>query len=193
MVATIYAVLCMAIPCMLYEGMLYKKEKGKVPHLGLHLAGVGIFFVYLFCAILIAGIGMYGSIIRLEEINIIPLRSQGYMTYLLNVIMFVPLGCIVPLLWKEYRNAKDILKIGFMCSLSIEFCQLFNRRTSDIDDLIMNTLGTLIGFGIWYILRKVLEKWNEKAVTLSKKEPLICFLLAITGEFLLFNWRSLFV
>lgn len=197
MLITGYAILCMAVPCILYEGMLYKRQKKRDFNQVVHFIGVGIFLVYVFCAILVAGIGSiweigaYGSIIRLDEINLIPFHSEGSMTYVLNVIMFLPLGFFVPLLWKNYRSAKEMIKLGFFCSLSIEVCQLFNRRITDIDDLMMNTLGTFLGFGIWFLLQKVLRRGNETVATFSKREPLICFLLAVLGEFLFFNWRLL--
>ena len=195
MLETSYAVLCMAVPCMLYEGVLYKRQEKRTFRQVVHLLGVGIFLAYVFCAILVAGIGSiweigaYGPIIRFDEINIIPFRSEGSMTYILNIIMFLPLGFFVPFLWKEYRSVKEIIKLGFFCSLSLEICQLFNRRITDIDDLMMNTLGAFLGFGIWYFLHKVLRRGNEKAVTFSKREPLLCFFLAVLGEFLFFNWR----
>ena len=53
------------------------------------------------------------------------------MTYVLNIIMFLPLGFLIPLIWKRYRNPLKIFMIGFGFSLSIELCQLFNRRNTD--------------------------------------------------------------
>ena len=40
---------------------------------------------------------------------------------------------------------KNVIFIGFLISLSIELTQLFLKRTTDIDDLILNTLGVIIG------------------------------------------------
>ena len=39
----------------------------------------------------------YDTIIRLEEINLLPFQSEGIMTYVLNIIMFLPLGFLIPL------------------------------------------------------------------------------------------------
>lgn len=44
------------------------------------------------------------------------------------------------------------IRTGFCFSLLIETDQLFNRRATDIDDLIMNTLGTALGFLIYRLL-----------------------------------------
>lgn len=70
--------------------------------------------------------------------------------YLLNFFLFVPMGFLVPLLWKQYRAEKYVLLFGFGTSFAIEVLQMFCGRTSDVDDLLMNTLGALIGY--WMFL-----------------------------------------
>ena len=134
-------------------------------------------------------IGHYDTIIRLEEINLLPFQSEGIMTYVLNIIMFLPLGFLIPLIWKRYRNPLKIFMIGFGFSLSIELCQLFNRRNTDIDDLMMNTLGAVIGYFIWKLTKRLFKNINHKSISLSKLEPIVYLTLAVLGEFLLFNWR----
>ena len=79
--------------------------------------------------------------------------------------------------------------IGFGFSLSIELCQLFNRRNTDIDDLMMNTLGAVIGYFIWKLTKRLVKNINHKSISLSKLEPIVYLTLAVLGEFLLFNWR----
>ena len=72
------------------------------------------------------------------------------MQYLLNFFLFVPMGFLVPLLWKQYRAEKYVLLFGFGTSFAIEVLQMFCGRTTDVDDLLMNTLGALIGY--WMFL-----------------------------------------
>lgn len=62
------------------------------------------------------------------------------------------MGFLVPLLWKQYRAEKYVLLFGFGTSFAIEVLQMFCGRTSDVDDLLMNTLGALIGY--WMFLRQ---------------------------------------
>lgn len=57
-------------------------------------------------------IGHFGSVIRPEEINLIPFRSKGAFTYVLNVLMFLPLGFLLPLLWKDFRGFGKGLAAG---------------------------------------------------------------------------------
>ena len=72
------------------------------------------------------------------------------MQYLLNFFLFVPMGFLVPLLWKQYRTENHVLLFGFGTSFAIEVLQMFCGRTTDVDDLLMNTLGALIGY--WMFL-----------------------------------------
>lgn len=195
MLSILYALLCIVIPCFLYQIIICKIQNNRQKNKVIHIIWVYIFLVYLYLTLSVAGIGSiwdighYDRIIRLEEINLIPFQSDGIMTYVLNIIMFLPLGFLIPLIWKQYRNSLKILLIGFGFSLSIEICQLFNRRNTDIDDLIMNTLGAVAGYFIWKLTKRLFRNINQKAISLSRLEPVIYLALAVLGEFLLFNWR----
>lgn len=73
-----------------------------------------------------------------------------------NIGAFVPLGILGPLLSPRWRAWSTALLLGLLVSASIEATQLvlslamgFPWRVADVDDLLLNTLGTLIGFGAW--------------------------------------------
>ncbi len=53
---------------------------------------------------------------------------------------------------------------GFTLSLIIELSQLFNRRITDIDDLMMNTLGALIGWAIFRMMKEHLSELQENGL-----------------------------
>ncbi len=91
-----------------------------------------------------------GTNISTGEINLIPFLNlkQDLRGYLLNIAMFIPLGILLPLIWKEFHNFWRILLFGFILSFIIEISQIVNFRSSDVNDLLMNTLGTMIGWGI---------------------------------------------
>lgn len=173
----------------------YYLQASKQENKAIHFVWVYIFLLYIYLTFSVAGIGSiwdigdYDKIIRLEEINLLPFQSEGIITYVLNIIMFLPLGFLIPLIWKRYRNPLKIFMIGFGFSLSIELCQLFNRRNTDIDDLMMNTLGAVIGYFIWKLTKRLFKNINHKSISLSKLEPIVYLTLAVLGEFLLFNWR----
>ena len=69
---------------------------------------------------------------------------------LLNLLLFVPLGVLLPLLWNNHGALQNVV-CGFLLSMLIECSQLFNHRASDINDLLMNTIGICLGYGIFLL------------------------------------------
>lgn len=70
-----------------------------------------------------------------------------------NILLFVPLGYLVPIVFKKVSTINKVLLIGLSCSVGIELLQALislliraTYRVTDIDDVILNTIGTLIGF-----------------------------------------------
>ena len=66
-----------------------------------------------------------------------------------NILLFIPYGFFLPLLWKRYRHP---LRLSLMClllPLSIETCQLFIHRMTDVDDVLLNFAGGMIGGGVF--------------------------------------------
>ena len=189
----IYSLVCFLLPGTVWliwnKGMIADKAY-KVRH----IIWIYIYLFYGYLAVQeAAGIGTIWDLIAYgkldNSINLIPFSSEGAMTYILNIIMFMPLGFLLPLIWKNFRNAKKVVLMGFLMSLAIEICQLFNIRTTDIDDLMMNTLGAVIGYFIWKLTKRLFKNINHKSISLSKLEPIVYLTLAVLGEFLLFNWR----
>ena len=76
---------------------------------------------------------------------------------LLNVLLYVPLGYILSFVFpRKHRHVAVITLIGFLCSLATESAQLYWRiGYFHLDDIINNTLGTLIGAVIGCILAAV--------------------------------------
>ncbi|MET1015153.1 MAG: VanZ family protein [Paenisporosarcina sp.] len=71
-----------------------------------------------------------------------------------NIFMFIPIGFFLPLLWKKFDHVLLTVSTGFLLSLSIELLQLTQSRSSDVDDLWLNTLGALIGFIFFTLIPK---------------------------------------
>ena len=96
------------------------------------------------------------------KINLIPfVRLFDYVSkkeMLLNVIgnvaLFIPSGIVFPILYRNLNSFWKVLGAGALLSLCIEILQLsFSRRASDIDDLILNTLGVAIGYAVFALIR----------------------------------------
>lgn len=103
-------------------------------------------------------------------INIIPLKSTlMYMTdfdhYNLdiilmntigNIVIFIPFGFLMPLLFRKINDVKLSCKLFVKCIFLIELLQLLTLTgVFDIDDIILNTIGALIGYGIYAFMKKV--------------------------------------
>ena len=151
----IYSLVCFLLPGTVWliwnKGMIADKA-----YKTRHIIWIYIYMFYGYLAVQeAAGIGTIWDLITYgkldNSINLIPFSSEGAMTYILNIIMFMPLGFLLPLIWENFRNAKKVVLMGFLMSLAIEICQLFNIRTTDIDDLLMNTLGALVGYCCWKV------------------------------------------
>lgn len=135
-------------------------------------------------------IGLYLGMKLQEEINLIPFRDGISLSMILNVVMFMPLGFLLPLLWKEYQSLVRTAIIGFCFSCGIEFCQLFNRRVSDVDDLLMNTLGAILGWLIWIVFSRITHlKYGRRNQGFGGKEGAVYLALSLVGQFFLYNWR----
>lgn len=81
-----------------------------------------------------------------------------------NIMMFVPTGIVLPVLYKRLDNFFKVAGTGFLISLAIEILQLpFADRTSDVDDLILNTLGVVIGYVLFVIVRYAKKSGKQKA------------------------------
>ncbi len=71
-----------------------------------------------------------------------------------NVILFIPMGVLFPLLFFKVRFFLLTLLLGFVLSLFIETAQyLFAARIFDIDDILLNVTGALIGHVLFSMVR----------------------------------------
>ena len=104
------------------------------------------------------------------RINLIPfvnlLNYEIYKEMLINVIgnttMFIPLGIVWPCVFKKLDTHAKVIAAGVGFSLCIEILQLpFFDRVTDIDDLILNSVGFAVGYGI-YLLVKAVKKYCRK-------------------------------
>ena len=95
---------------------------------------------------------------------------------ILNVFLFVPLGILLPFLWKRYDALKDTLLLGSALSLSIELLQILTYRTTDINDIITNTLGTASGYYIFRVTSRIIP---SVTVSARKKNELAVIILSV--------------
>lgn len=86
-----------------------------------------------------------------------------------NVFLFVPFGFLLPLIWPKLDGLKQMILAGLLYSLSIELGQLAVSlavgawiRMSDVDDVLLNVPGVLLGFALY---RLTLARRKRSGVT----------------------------
>ena len=72
-----------------------------------------------------------------------------------NTLLFLPWGFFLPLLWKRFRSFFPVAGMCLGLTCFIEFTQLFIGRTVDVDDLILNFAGSMVGAGLWWISHRL--------------------------------------
>ena len=99
------------------------------------------------------------SRIRLIPFKYIPTYStkKELLTNVLgNIGMFIPTGILLPILYPKLDRLWKVAAVCAGMTLCIELLQLFIvGRTTDIDDLILNTVGGIIGYGIYTMISKL--------------------------------------
>ena len=93
----------------------------------------------------------------------------GYLAALLNlagnVIGFLPFGFILPVIGKRMKNGFLVTVCGFCLSLFVESMQLiFKVGSFDVDDLLLNTLGTVLGYLAFSVCNRIRRWIYEKKV-----------------------------
>ena len=76
---------------------------------------------------------------------------------LANIGIFFPVGFFPALLWRGWGWWKALL-LGLLTSCIIESIQFFIGRSTDIDDVILNTTGAVLGFGLYALLRALFPR-----------------------------------
>lgn len=102
-----------------------------------------------------------------ENMNLIPLRMlanyfrafrAGLFAYAViqffgNMLTFLPLGFFPSLLFPNF-GGKKTLGFGFAYSFGVECCQFFLGRHCDVDDVLLNVAGVMLGYGLYRLVEK---------------------------------------
>lgn len=115
--------------------------------------------------------------------SFIPFVGASMMMVILNVLLFVPYGFLLPMAKKNCNKKfwKWALLIGFLTSLCIEVTQYFGGRMSEIDDLIANTWGTLLGYFLWESLHYIYLGEQRNKYIIKGISAILSTLLALYG------------
>jgi len=211
---TVLAIFAAFMLCIIFQVTILRRANvgaGK-PLRARHFVCSYLFVLYMLVVYRLTGMGTLWNVVRSDarictnSIHLIPLMSfadgaYGFLFFGLNVIMTVPLGFFLAALWPSMRSYKHTALAGFCFSLAIELSQLFTNRGTNVDDLIANTLGAVLG----YVLFKLFANFQSSRISNRKLEKIqardqvraqskmlrnegaIYVVLSFLGMFLFFN------
>lgn len=145
-----------------------KKEHVKV----IRIVSWGVFIIYLIALVYFLFFCEQMGRVPSDEwkYNLLPLREiKRYVVYwheigirnvminlLGNVVCFVPFGFVLPIISRSQRKGYKIFLLSVLSSLLVELIQLVSKvGTCDIDDILLNTLGGMIGYLMFYISHRL--------------------------------------
>jgi glycopeptide antibiotics resistance protein len=129
-----------------------------------------LFLLYIGIASILLFFSSYRQAVRFgrnesfTEYNLIPfhtimnyINATGYINTSIvitnlagNILAFMPLGFFLPLLFKRCLKFRNTMVIVIASTLTVECLQyIFRVGSFDVDDLILNTVGGILGFGIF--------------------------------------------
>lgn len=165
-------VIAISIPLFYIARRLYLRKKNIAPPPGREIAlCLFVAFTLGLVSLLLRPVGGFTSFsamlaevtFRLQagyKINLRPFATIGDFIhtgltahYLINITanltMFMPIGFCLPLFWKRWQSTAKMIGVGLAFPVLIEFTQLFIGRAVDIDDVLVNFLGILLGYGLY--------------------------------------------
>lgn len=163
----------------LHGGQLMKEGKeinsseiptGKIN--GIFLLGLSLYLMFLLYLTLLSPSYGRGSFHRAYEIvpfkNVITSIINNNISALKvnimgNIAAFVPMGFLVPLSFFNLKSVKKVLLISLITTLFIELMQfILAVGVTEIDDVILNTFGALIGFMFMKIMKNICAAITSK-------------------------------
>lgn len=106
------------------------------------------------------------NFIPFKEIMRYPTTSiLFYRNVIGNIALFIPFGYLITDMIKERAGKCNLFITGIitlLTSLSIEIIQMFIGRSFDVDDIILNITGGLIGFIVFIIIRSIYKRIPEE-------------------------------
>ena len=125
--------------------------------------------------------------------------ATSWRNILLNICMFIPLGFLLPSGFNRFRSFWKTYLVGFGLTAIIELTQLFTSRGMfELDDLLNNTVGTMIGYGIFTLffgvvnyMKKTQKEKHTLARILATQLPCIITIIAFSTIFITYERQEL--
>ena len=122
-----------------------------------------------------------------HNINVMLEKNVLFRNIILNIMLFIPLGFLLPFYTDKLKKAYKVVIIGFLATLMIEVTQyLAKYGIFEADDILNNTLGTIIGYCVFMILYKLKNKENIKDI-IKYTMPMILTITVFIGIFVIYQ------
>ncbi len=123
-------------------------------------------------------------------------KDASWRNIILNIFMLVPFGLLLPYIHKIFKKFGPTALAGFTFTLLIEVVQLVLRRgIFEADDLINNTLGTLIGYGLYRLADFIHKRIKKEPISIKPvllyQLPLVIAAVAFTAIFSVHHFQEL--
>ena len=199
-ITELFALALMALLCR--KAVL--KEKGNI-WLKILLGMFAMYMAHLFYVLLSPTYFFRRFSFSTQRLSLVPFRALREwlahpFNFFGNVILFLPMGFFEVLLHPTYSRKRQLLQSALTAagiSLFVEIAQLFNYRVSDIDDIILNTIGGTLGALLCMLLQKVgFDRTRVGRVLLPRipdnwrghlRVTHFCIILVVTMEVVLFT------
>lgn len=160
----VWAVILLVIFSICYIPF-YKKFKKKGVSFPRQLCTLGFIFsifIVLYATFMYAPLDFSSDV---RSFNLVPFKaldgSTSFSNYISekipNIIVFIPFGFLLPAQFKRFRKTIYAIITSAAFTIFIEVTQYFGGRAADIDDVLTNLFGAIIGF-VFYLLFNLLLK-----------------------------------
>lgn len=125
-----------------------------------------------------------------HHMNIDLTKNTLFRNLILNIMLFMPVGFLLPFYSDKLKKMYKVVLIGFVATLTIELTQHFNNYgVFEIDDIFNNTLGTLLGYCCYMIFERIKNKESWKKI-ISYTIPIILTIGAFIGIFITYQLQE---
>lgn len=155
-----------------------------------HVIAVYVYCFYMLAVLTVTGVPSLPSIGLDVRVNLVPFNDISIIPYqyIQNMLLFIPFGFLSPMLWRRFQKLSVTFINGLLLSLAIEISQLFCYRATDIDDLLMNTLGAVAGYFLFMLAKVIFPRiasfFNDNDATHFRREVYYCTAFAWLVVFL---------
>lgn len=125
-----------------------------------------------------------------HNINVDIVKNKLFRNLILNIMLFIPIGFLIPFYSDKLKKMYRVVLIGFFATLAIELTQHFNNYgVFEIDDIFNNTLGTLLGYCCFMIFHRIKNKESWKKI-IGYVIPIILTIGTFIGIFVTYQLQE---